>query len=116
MMIGSFNFLKMVLYKFKEVYLILQMLWRKFEYEKHKLQAKMGTTGQASLLPDLSACCVFSPDILCTWSGFDSWLATLPLVDETSFLLDMGILQELSKIVVIEKDVQPVRFALKFSL
>lgn len=85
------------------------MLWRKFEYEKHKLQARIGTAGQPFLLTNLSACCVFSPDILCTRSGFDSWVATLPLVDETSFVLDMGILQQLSEIVVLKNEAEPVR-------
>lgn len=84
------------------------MLWKKIEHEKHKLQAKTGSALQASN-PDLSIC-VFSPTVLCTQSSLDNWIPTLPFVDETSLLVDMWLLQELSKIVVFkEDDIQPVR-------
>lgn len=84
------------------------MLWRKCEDEKHKLQAKAGSALHA-FNPDLSIC-IFSPTVLCTQSGLDNWIPTLPFVDETSLLLDMWLLQELSKIVLYKKDdIQPVR-------
>nr|XP_017246046.1 PREDICTED: midasin isoform X2 [Daucus carota subsp. sativus] len=83
-----------------------QMLLKRFEDDKNKLQAKTDSALQA-LNPDLSIC-VFSPNVLCSKSGLDNWLATLPFADETSLLLDMWLLEELSKIVVLkEDDIQP---------
>ncbi|KAL8100236.1 hypothetical protein AgCh_032471 [Apium graveolens] len=79
-----------------------QMLWKRFEHEKHNLQAKTGSALQA-FNPDLSIC-FFSPTVLCTQSGLDNWIPTLPFVDETSLMVDMWLLQELSKIVVFKED------------
>lgn len=85
------------------------MLCRKFEHERHKLQSKTCSAIQA-FNADLSIC-VFSSTVLCTQSGVDNWIPTLPFVDETSLLLDMWLLQELSKIVVFKvDDIQPVRY------
>lgn len=99
--------------KLQGLYIVLQMLWRKFEHEKQKLQEKMGS-GLRAFNPDQPVC-AFSPNILCTQTGLDNWLSTLPFVDETSLSLDMWLLQELSKIVVFEEDdIEPVSY--KFSL
>ncbi|CAK9179916.1 unnamed protein product [Ilex paraguariensis] len=82
-----------------------QMLVRRLEHEKSTLQVNRETTEKASFLAELSAsCCLFSADVLCQRSGFDSWLVTLPLIDETSFFRDMGLLQELSKIVLVDTE------------
>ncbi|KAM7483877.1 hypothetical protein LguiB_008460 [Lonicera macranthoides] len=102
-----------------------QMLLRKVEYEKSKLEMNTSTIEAASSMADVSACCIFSPDILCKRSGFDSWLDTLPVVDHTSFFLDMGLLQNLARIVTADEEkLQPtlsslsvhMESALSFSL
>ncbi|KAK3037952.1 hypothetical protein RJ639_030657 [Escallonia herrerae] len=90
-----------VIHQLEEIH---QRLLRKYEYEKAKLEASFGATQQELLLADISACCVFSPHMLCQKPGFEIWVDTLPIVDETSFFLDMRILQELSKIYVLEDE------------
>lgn len=93
------------------------MLLRKVEYEKSKLEMNTRTIEAASSMTDVSACCIFSPDILCKRSGFDSWLDTLPVVDHTSFFLDMGLLQNLARIVTADEEkLQPVRSSFIFFL
>ncbi|XAR49907.1 hypothetical protein NMG60_11004090 [Bertholletia excelsa] len=87
-----------------------QMLLRRFEHEKEKMQTVMGATASAFPLENLASCCVFSPSILCGRTGFDSWQDTLPIVDNTSIFFDMELLQELSQIVLV--DSEGLQFAL----
>lgn len=91
--------------------LFLQMLFSKFHYEKNKMEKNKETAEPTSLLGDVSSCCVMNADMLCQPSGLSCWLDTLPLVDYTSFGLDMRLLQELSNIIVLdEKQQESVRF------
>ena len=89
---------------------ILQMLSKRFEHEKQKLEANLGVSEHSSSEANSAACCIFCPEILCRKSGFDSWQDTLPLDDSTSFFLDMELLQELSSILLVDpKGLQLVR-------
>ena len=90
--------------------LILQTLLSKFNYEKDKLEKNLENTGQASLLGDVSSCCVINADTLCQPAGLSCWLDTQSLNDYNSFGLDMRLLQELSKIVSLDgKELESVR-------
>ncbi|CAL5398093.1 unnamed protein product [Camellia sinensis] len=80
------------------------MLLRRFEHEKQKLQAVIQTTKHSFPLTNSAACCIFSTDVLCRRSGFDSWQGTIPIIDNTSVFLDMELLQELSQIVLVDAE------------
>ncbi|KAI8548547.1 hypothetical protein RHMOL_Rhmol07G0280600 [Rhododendron molle] len=90
-----------VVQQLEEMY---QMLLTRFECEKKKLEDAVMSTKHAHPVANLAACCFFPPDLLCRRSGFDSWLDTLPLIDNNSFDLDMELLQELSQIVLVEAE------------
>ncbi|XP_048233780.1 midasin isoform X2 [Ricinus communis] len=79
-----------------------QMLLERFGYEKCKLEAKLQSYGNFILEADSATCCVFFPEILCMKSGFASWQEALPVVDSTSFFLDIELLQKLSMVVLID--------------
>ncbi|KAG5541983.1 hypothetical protein RHGRI_021724 [Rhododendron griersonianum] len=94
-----------VVQQLEEMY---QMLLTRFECEKKKLEDAVMSTKHAHPVANLAACCFFPPDLLCRRSGFDSWLDTLPIIDNNSFDLDMELLQELSQIVLVEaKELEP---------
>ncbi|KAF8388344.1 hypothetical protein HHK36_027010 [Tetracentron sinense] len=78
-----------------------QMLLGRFEYEKHKLETFLESNDHASSIENLAACCAFCPEMLSRKSGFDSWQEILPIIDSTSFFLDMELLQELSKFILV---------------
>ncbi|KAK4479548.1 hypothetical protein RD792_015065 [Penstemon davidsonii] len=88
--------------KLEEIY---QTLLKKLEEEKQQLEEKLGTRPAI-----ISACCVFAPDILCRKSGFELWLKTQPIIDETSLFLDLELLQHLTKIAVV--DIKEQHYAL----
>ncbi|GFY97181.1 midasin-like protein [Actinidia rufa] len=90
-----------VVQQLEEMY---QMLLRRFEHEKKKLEAVSVNPKSTSPVADLAACCIFSPDMLSRRSGFDSWQDTVPIIDNTSFFLDMELLQELSRIVLVDSE------------
>ncbi|KAL6993116.1 hypothetical protein U1Q18_011234 [Sarracenia purpurea var. burkii] len=90
-----------VVQQLEEMY---QMLLGRFEHEKKKLEGVLVTTKHAFPFSNLAACCVFSPDMLCRRAGFESWQDTLPISDNTSFFLDMELLQELSQIVLVDAE------------
>ncbi|KAK1575506.1 hypothetical protein Q3G72_006073 [Acer saccharum] len=102
-----------------------EMLVRRFEHEKHKLEANLGPDVHAPFDSNLAPCCAFYPEILCRKPGFDSWLDTLPLSDSTSWSLDVELLKELSPIALVDhKELQQalgsvsnlLESALKYSL
>jgi len=78
------------------------MLLERFEYEKQKLVANLGSSEHANAEANSASCCTFFPEILCRKSGFESWQDTLPLSDSTSFFLDMELLQGLSSILLVD--------------
>ncbi|KAF7137371.1 hypothetical protein RHSIM_Rhsim07G0217300 [Rhododendron simsii] len=90
-----------VVQQLEEMY---QMLLTRFECEKKKLEDAVMSTKHAHPVANLAACCNFPPDLLCRRSGFDSWLDTLPIIDNNTFDLDMELLQELSQIVLVEAE------------
>ncbi|XP_059279886.1 midasin isoform X2 [Lycium ferocissimum] len=79
-----------------------QMLSRRFDFEKEKLEENLRSIKQAPRTSILPACCVFLPDMLCRRSSFDCWLETLPIVDDASFFLDTSLLQQLSIIALAD--------------
>ncbi|KAK6125035.1 hypothetical protein DH2020_041213 [Rehmannia glutinosa] len=79
-----------------------QLLLERLDFEKQKLVVKLTTTKLAPWSALCSACCVFSPDVLCRRSGLECWLKTQPIVDETSLCLDLELLQHLTKITVVD--------------
>jgi hypothetical protein len=85
------------------------MLSERFEYEKQKLVANLGSSEHANPEANSAACCTFLPEILCRESWFKSWQDTLALSDSTSFSLDMELLQGLSSILLVDrKGLEPV--------
>lgn len=88
--------------------LFVQMLLRRFECERNSLEAK--TRSQTCGYPLAnSACCTVIPEIINCRRGYETWMETLPIVDETSLLLDLFLLQDLSEIVLSDpKDLQLV--------
>ncbi|KAK4348719.1 hypothetical protein RND71_031474 [Anisodus tanguticus] len=83
-----------------------QMLSKRFDFEKEKLEESLRSIKQAPRTSILPACCAFSPDMLCQRSSFDCWLETLPIVDDASFFLDTRLLQQLSTIALADKQEQ----------
>ncbi|KAL0341854.1 UNVERIFIED_CONTAM: Midasin, partial [Sesamum calycinum] len=77
----------------KEMY---QMLLGRLDFEKQKLVALEAYKHASSPAPS-SACCVFTPDMFSQRFGFNCWLKTQPIVDETSLCLDLELLQNLTK-------------------
>ncbi|KAI3970128.1 hypothetical protein MKW92_029744 [Papaver armeniacum] len=78
------------------------MLNGRFEFEKRKME---------SLLPKAQTftgnsvdCCVFCPELLCSEPFYNSWRETLPLCDATSFSLDRDLLQNLSRIILVDEE------------
>lgn len=103
--VNCFPFLLVNLTILIATYLVsFQMLLTRLECEKKKLEDAVVSTKHAHPVANLAACCCFSPDLLCRRSGFDSWQDTLPIIDHTSFDLDMELLQELSQIVLVEAE------------
>lgn len=74
----------------------MQMLSRRFDFEKEKVEENIRSINQAPRTSILPACCVFLPDMFCQRSSFDCWLETLPIADDASFFLDTRLLQNLS--------------------
>ncbi|XXG76315.1 hypothetical protein AAC387_Pa08g0684 [Persea americana] len=106
---------------------IYQMLQERFEYEKQNLKRlSTGNNTQFSLEEKLASfCCAFFPEMVCSNSGFGSWLDTLPLLDRKSLLLDVELLEKLSQSILVDvKDLHAVlssisgllEYVLKFSM
>ncbi|XP_077240383.1 midasin-like protein isoform X2 [Tasmannia lanceolata] len=105
---------------------IFQMLLERFKYEKHNLGGSTSKVADAFFEDDeASACCLFSPEMLCSNPGFDSWLETLPLLDSKSFSLDLELLHELSQSILVDdkelylalsNSCERLKYTLKFSL
>nr|XP_009757416.1 PREDICTED: midasin [Nicotiana sylvestris] len=83
-----------------------QMLSRRFDFEKEKLEENLRNIKQAPRTSILPACCVFLPDMLCERSSFGCWLETLPIVDNASFFHDTRLLQQLSTIALADEEEQ----------
>ncbi|KAL6547365.1 hypothetical protein OROMI_023086 [Orobanche minor] len=79
-----------------------QVLVRRMNFEKQKLE----TTQLASWSELNSSCCVFNPNTLSKEPGFEFWLKTQPINDETSLFLDLELLQHLTRTVAIDREEQ----------
>lgn len=77
---------------------VLQVLLRRFEHEKHKLQLNTGSKDLSAFAESSAACCSFTPELLCQSSVFEAWQDTLLPVDYTSLFWDMQLLQKLTSI------------------
>lgn len=84
--------------------LYYQMLVERLDFERQKLIVKLESSRLAPAL--CTTCCVCTPDILCRRPGIESWIKTQPIVDETSLCLDLELLQQLTKITVVDIDEQ----------
>ncbi|KAL3008468.1 hypothetical protein AAZX31_07G033800 [Glycine max] len=102
-----------------------QIVLRRFEHEKHKLQLITGSKDLSAFAENSPACCSFTPEMLCEKSVFEAWQDTFLPVDYTSLFCDMELLQKLTSIHLddLEGLHQAVGrlsnlldFALKFSL
>ncbi|XP_027334240.1 midasin [Abrus precatorius] len=102
-----------------------QILIRRFENEKHKLQLNTGSKDLSAFAENLAACCSFTPEMLCQKSVFEGWQDTFLPVNYTSLFWDMELLQKLTSIHLddlsgLHQDVERLSnlldFALKFSL
>ncbi|KAK8465039.1 hypothetical protein PHAVU_010G134100 [Phaseolus vulgaris] len=102
-----------------------QVLLRRFEHEKQKLQLNTGSKDSSSFVENSATCCSFSCEMLCQKSAFEAWQNTFLPVDYTSLFWDMELLQKLTSIHLddLEGLHQAVgclsnllNFALKFSL
>ncbi|KAK4427378.1 Midasin [Sesamum alatum] len=111
-----------IIQQLEEMYL---MLLGRLDFEKQKLVAKLEAYKNASSPAPSSACCVFTLDVFSQRFGFDCWLRTQPIVDETSLCLDLGLLQDLTKSAVVDIEDQhhallkvsgPLKSSMNFSL
>lgn len=82
------------------------MLLGRLDFEKQKLKMTAETAKHESGPAPCSACCLLTSDALCRKSGFECWLKTQPLVDETTFFLDLELLQHLTEITVLDTEEQ----------
>ncbi|GAB2269171.1 hypothetical protein Dimus_004101 [Dionaea muscipula] len=104
---------------------IFQMLLRRFEHEKQKLEANTDSEGNLVPLAYSASCCIFLPELKCIPSCFAGWMETALIVDQTSLFLDLLLLQELSKVICtdaaeLRSDLSnlcdDLRFSMDFSL
>ncbi|KAK4395085.1 Midasin, partial [Sesamum angolense] len=89
-----------IIQQLEEMY---QMLLGRLDFEKQKLVALEAYKHASSTAP---ACCVFTPDMFSQRFGFNCWLKTQPIVDETSLCLDLELLQNLTKSAVVDIEEQ----------
>ncbi|KAI3975195.1 hypothetical protein MKX01_020596 [Papaver californicum] len=80
------------------------MLNGRFEFEKHKMETALLPKGQTCVAGNSVDCCVICPELLCSKPFYNSWRETLPLCDATSFSLDRDLLQNLSRIILVDEE------------
>ncbi|KAL2243207.1 UNVERIFIED_CONTAM: Midasin, partial [Sesamum indicum] len=111
-----------IIQQLEEMY---QMLLGRLDFEKRKLVAKLEAYKHAASPAPSSACCIFTPDVFSQRFGFDCWLKTQPIVDETSLCLDLELLQNLTKSALVDIEEQhhallkvsgPLKSSMNFSL
>ncbi|KAG4911824.1 hypothetical protein JHK82_052419 [Glycine max] len=84
-----------IIEKLKEMH---QILSRRFEHEKHKLQLNTGSKDLSAFAENSAAYCSFTPIMLCEKFVFEAWQDTFLTVDYTSLFWDMKLLQKLTSI------------------
>lgn len=96
---------------------ISEMLRNRFEHEKCQLLTKLGDVKNRTLEGSTDSCCHVSSEMLCTRSGFSSWMDTLPILDSSSCFLDMKLLKELSLLVLVDsRELPPILRGIASSL
>nr|XP_011467404.1 PREDICTED: midasin isoform X1 [Fragaria vesca subsp. vesca] len=95
-------------------------------FEKQRIKSKeISSSSKRFPRSNSSICCSYSNESLGYASGYDTWQDTSPLVDSTSFALDVKLLLELSHVLLTDpKRMQQVlanesghlKYALDFSL
>ncbi|XP_040370504.1 midasin isoform X3 [Rosa chinensis] len=109
---------------FTQLDAIYQKLLQMFEKQRIKLK-EISSSNKLFSGSNLSSCCSYSTEALGHTSGYDTWRDTSPLVDSTSFALDMKLLLELSHVLLTDpKRMQQdfaklsghLKYALDFSL
>ncbi|XP_026437070.1 midasin-like [Papaver somniferum] len=79
------------------------MLNGRFEFEKRKMESALLPKAQ-TFTGNSVDCCVFCPELLCSEPFYNSWRETLPLCDATSYSLDRDLLQNLSRIILVDEE------------
>ena len=91
------------------------MLSRRYESEKTKLEANAASPISGYTVA-ASVCCNVIPEIMCRISGFETWMDSIPIADDTSLLLDLLLLEDLSEAVVADaRDLRLVRLSYFFT-
>lgn len=91
------------------IFVPLQKLLQMFENKKVRVK-EISSSNKLFSGSNLSMCCSYSNETLGHTSGYNTWRDTSPLVDNTSFALDMKLLVELSHVLLIDpKKMQQVR-------
>ncbi|XP_074294838.1 midasin-like [Silene latifolia] len=85
--------------RLEEMYL---MLLNRYESEKNKLEMNAASPTTAYALA-ASECCTIIPEVMCNMSGFETWMESIPIADDTSLLLDLLLLEDLSEIVLADR-------------
>ncbi|KAI3964519.1 hypothetical protein MKW92_001685 [Papaver armeniacum] len=80
------------------------MLKERFEFEKRKMETALLPKAQTCVAGNSVECCVICPELLCSEPFYNSWRETLPLCDATSFSLDRDLLQNLSRIILVDEE------------
>ncbi|KAH9607417.1 hypothetical protein KSS87_007507 [Heliosperma pusillum] len=83
----------------EEMYL---MLLNRYESEKNKLEINATSPTTAYALA-ATECCTVIPEVMCYMSGFEAWMESIPIADDTSLLLDLLLLEDLSGIVLADR-------------
>lgn len=84
------------------IFYFMQELKECFELTKLNCKKILSHNKLEELEKHSSAFCSYPIEMLCHKSGFDSWHDTLPLIDITSFYLDMELLQDLSCALLVD--------------
>ncbi|KMT04854.1 hypothetical protein BVRB_7g170240 isoform A [Beta vulgaris subsp. vulgaris] len=83
-----------------------ERLSRRYDSERNILEENRRIQRSGHSLAN-SSCCTVNPEIINFSCGFETWMQSLVIVDETSLFLDLFLLQDLSAIIFADpKDVQ----------
>ncbi|CAM8907839.1 unnamed protein product [Rhodiola kirilowii] len=88
-----------------------QMLFQRVEHEKEKFSWSLLSNEHACPSSVFASCCDMSPEILSHESAFISYLEAVPVIDNKCLFLDMELLQELSDIVLSEKQTAQIELS-----
>ncbi|KAL8154412.1 hypothetical protein V2J09_012172 [Rumex salicifolius] len=81
---------------------IHQMLFKRFLDGRDKLKDLADSDANLSALANSASCCIMHPEMICSQSGHNCWLESLPLVDQSSLFLDLPLLQQMPGIILAD--------------